>query len=297
MKSSLLFPILVACLLSASAVGQEVSPAGFKGRVRALSEYNYRPMDLNEYGANTAYRVLTQFDQHGKKLRQFNFNRDGSLRSKSVFKYDKHGNLIEERNFDAGGKYQYAIKFARDRKGRETERKEYGANGLVSQKANLYYDHDDNLEKEETFDLDNHLVGRALWKYDGEGRPVEEAVFDMLELETRRTAFIYDSVGNLIEQRDKYYDIVLKVEYGYDPYGNVTEEKHYNAEGILDKRIEYKYDDKGNYVLENLYSAEGRLRKSFTYTNIYDKMGNLVQKIQNDGNHDRIVEKRELLYY
>ncbi len=163
--------------------------------------------------------------------------------------------------------------------------------------TNSFADENGNIVMEESFDATNHLVNRATWKYDTLNNPIVEKTYDADETETRKSLFKYDNTGKMIEARNIYYGIMLRITYKYDATGNMVEERNYNAEGVQDKRIVYKYDDKGNETEQVFYSTDGKPQKTIAYRNQYDKMGNLLRKIQIDDGREITITRREIAYY
>jgi YD repeat-containing protein len=103
--SSLLFCL---CISVQGLRAQDVVTDGFSGRIKVLTEYNYKALGLTAFETKTGYKSTVKYDEQGRKLREFSYNPDGSVSSKSVFKTDEAGHVTEERNYDANGKYQYA---------------------------------------------------------------------------------------------------------------------------------------------------------------------------------------------
>jgi len=179
-----------------------------------------------------------------------------------AYEYDEAGNLLTRVN-PAGGVTTY----------------DYNADGLVQaitnvagQTSELRYDRQYNLQ---TVIFPNRA--RVTFYYDALGRcieltnPLDATQYRKYNLLGKITEFrdadgtvrqlVYDSMGNVVEAKDKYYDVKLK----YNFFGDVTRRSQgdtsvsfvYDTQGQLNavvnehaERYNYELDSEGNVIIE-----------------------------------------------
>jgi YD repeat-containing protein len=294
--------LICCCLLAAfahadAAAQYSVAEYGLNGRVKSLVEYNYTAFDIGNLQNNSIYKIMSRFDEQGKKIRQVTWTPDGLISSRTNYSYDEDGLLTAERNYDGDGHYTSADLYSYDRKGREVLRKQYAPDGNIYMKTSSEYDGRGNLIVEESYDAYKDLAGRAKWRYDTSGNPIMEAVFNADDTLTRKTTYEYDGRGNMVAMNNTIFGLTSRTVYTYNDKDQKTEERHYNAEKIPDTRITYKYDDQGNETEQNYYSADNKLQRTITYRNEYDRYGNLVRKVQIGNGRQITILRKEIAYY
>lgn len=238
--------------------------------------------------------------------------RDGSnkLLIAKVYECDSFGNPILERREGDFGVFSIRRKFSKNR--------------LISEQR------DDGLGYEYAYLKDTHLLTSKITL--SNRAPV------------RKTTYIYDDANNLVEEREedrtitKYSlyqqgkhlhkvewkeekdwggNLIHKIRYIYDLWGNIKKEEHYGSDGKIAYEIQKTYNSKGNLLNETnplgqtatyQYDERGRLVKEIPFSQkltvyrTFDAKGRMV--LLKEGNHktsfvynasDEIIEKTDYL--
>lgn len=151
-------------------------------------------------------------------------------------------------------------------------------------------DSDGNVIYERTYDENNNLLmdkqylenggsETRKYEYDKNGKLYQSYFYDVNNVEYLSFQRTYDTNGNIITQKGEEYI----TEYTYDSAGRIVKEVE-TSEGVV-------------RVIENVYNADGRIVKSTfsvddTYSNTtqysYDESGNLIYKLQEDSDGEKI---------
>jgi hypothetical protein len=280
------------------AQGTAVMTYGLAGKIKNLTVYNFRPEDGNTAEQDEeAYKVTTAFNENGRRIAEYRYGIDGMLNSKLVCRYNRSGRLTQERSYDANGKLRFANTMQYDARGNEITRRSFSKDRSMFLKTVLYYDDSDNVIKETTLGPGKRALSTATWKYNKSNEPIEEITYDADNIKTRRSLYKYNSKHNLVEDKSSYYGITLTTTYAWDSVGHMIEECTYNAKHEPEKKMKYTYNAEGQETSQLIYNGDGLLQRTVTYRNEYDRMRNLVRKVQIAEGKETVIVLKEIVYY
>ena len=129
---------------------------------------------------------------------------------------------------------------------------------------------------------DGQLVFKLYLHYDAAGHVSSAVSFDADDNQTGAVDVVWDgdyySTDYIITHETGQ---LLRVEYSRDENGYITDEKHYDMEGVLRDEFQYEYDDKGSctytyYYHDGVLMSESSSRCEYEYdskgrvTRLYD---------------------------
>jgi RHS repeat-associated protein len=260
----------------------------------------------------------------------------GKLYNQKLFTYDAKQHISKVETKDDKGNILFTKKYECDKFGNPiletcigdfgtfSIKRSFSKNRLISEKR------DDGLGFEYTYLGDTHLVTSKITLMDD--RPIRKALYS------------YDNANNLIEEKEegqtiiKYHlyqegpylhriewkeeidwdgNLIHKVRYSYDRFGNIAKEEHYGADGKFAYSIDKIYDEKGNLVEETnpinqtatyIYDARSRPIKEIPFSQrltidrTFDNKGRIT--LLKEGDHetqftynamDELIEKTDYL--
>lgn len=152
---------------------------------------------------------------------------------------------------------------------------DYEGNESV-QTTETQYDDNGNVSQIE-ISVAGTAVSRTTYTYDDNGNVLTAS--NVTSLGTVSTSYTYDENGNVIskEEDDGSTGEFTRTEYAYDERSYVTEERTYDAEGVLQSSIRYAYeaDDSGRTL--TYYGADGEPTGEVE-TYVYDEHGNVIEQ-------------------
>ncbi len=276
-------------------------------------------------GTSTVYQfskellltAIQYFDEQGKLRKQKKFHWTENQWLKNTTLEDEKGNRLYKREyaFDSFGN-PILETFKGDLRGLgeheaysiEREFSKDGRNLLLSEQegkkiTSYKYLPKTNLITEKNIQEGNRVLLRETYSYDPSHNLILKTEDDGAE--RRITQYVLRQEAPFLHMPEQIKEQIIEksaekvlrtTHLFYDSYGNVTQEKIYDSDGVLAYTILKKYDKYGN-----LLSETNPLDQIATYT--YDKQNRLIQStpfsgnLQEDRKYDtkgRLVELREI---
>lgn len=208
------------------------------------------------------------------------------------FHFDVHEKLIEESEYDRNGKLEVRTLYR------------YNSLGLVSEQ--IYYDSwNELIERHQFFFDDNGLLLKSEVEYSNGskfiktysftalGQADEVIITDENDMFQGREVYHFGASGQKLEaiEMDESNIEVLRHTMKYNDDQNLIDECIYRN-SILENQHVYEYDMSGNLSLSRSYDGAGKLLQSTNH--IYNISGQLVEvRVNNPSNSTEMIEKYE----
>lgn len=201
--------------------------------------------------------IKRKFNENNKVIKESEFDRDGILMNRKIFKYNYSGHCIEEVQYD------------------------YDENQNES-KLRIVYTYDEGLIiNEKYFDSNDNFEQEIIYNYSTNGKLLYKEFLDKDGNCKFKEIYKYDTNDNLTEVLSQNSEGLSKVIKKYDLKGNLIEELD-----IMSEKIIYEYDSNNNLIRK--ISNNGELK----YTYKYDKNNNLIEERRYYDNDERITSVR-----
>lgn len=270
-----------------------------KGQIQDKVVYVYNPSGMEtgvtDYGSPgniVNSKVSKQFDSHGNKIEQSDYDYTGTV--KTNYKYDSKGNLIEEAiaNFN---KYTYTYD-AQNKLLEKSLLKKYIKGFQLESKDILKYDEKGNRVEWAAYNGDGSLHSMTQYKYDDNNNIIEQFYKSPDGKSDSRVVTKYDINNNKIECSS--YDLRGRLSdhstTKYNQNNTISESnRSYSYESDPNvKYIEiYRYDNNGNEIEYSFGTS------STTYKYEFDKAVNWVKKTGYQNNRTTSLIERTIEYY
>lgn len=178
----------------------------------------------------------------------------------------------------------------------------YTGNSQTPESKTIYtYNAEGDVVGEVEYDANRKLTKRTIYNYGPNNKAEELLVYNSVGELTQRAVYKYNADTNAKEQMLVYDgNGVLSQTFTYNANGQKVENKCY-SNGQLESSYVWEYDARGTVIYSCGYE-HGEWGSSVTgcnkVTNIYDEAGNLVEWIDNDGEHsgtDKYDDEGKLL--
>lgn len=186
---------------------------------------------------NPLKKVKYIYDNKGNPIEKTEYNNDGLLKSKNIYKYDNDKKVIEEIENNLKINYEYNNRGKLERG--------YSNVGSTEYK----YDKNDYLIEEIDYSKDGNKSGKRTYSYE-KGKLKELCEYSGKEtIQSKKTTYNYDNNGNLIEEK------IL-----YSQYETLNNDRAYmyNDKNNLIKEI-YTCDNYTNTILY-IYDSNNKIR-------------------------------------
>ncbi|HNW98398.1 MAG TPA: GYF domain-containing protein [Bacteroidales bacterium] len=273
------------------------------GKVKSLKISSYAANgNFNECQKNDMiYSDLLIFNKQGNIVEKYEYNRDGSLFDKYIYKYNTQGKKTEENRYDSNDILFNTIKYKYDINNNLIEEVEnehlknknsvditlrdfrHNSKNYIINYSSFYskdtykYDNKNNRIEERSYTSDTATITLITYKYDENGNEIEYNYNSSLG--SNKVTFKYDDNGNKIEasfNNDVIRDGKYKYTYKYDDNGNEIEECEFKLNGSFSSKRTFEYDDNGNKIEEIKYNADGSI--STKEISKYDNENNLTEE-------------------
>jgi len=263
---------------------------------------------------------------------------EGRLVNKKSYGYDSKQHLQSLTISDGEGQIVIAREFECDKAGnpiKETVSGDFGSYSVIrqfDQNRLVFENWDTGLQYAYTY-LGNSRLLTAKKTLDS-GKCLRETVYEydkwnnlITKTEVGKTITTYSRYQTqphlhrieLEEKRDVNGNLLYKIHYQYDRWGNVAEEEHFDANGTFAYKIQRQYNESGDLLSESnplnqtaafRYDARGRctyeepISNQLVIDREYDDKGNLLLLRENDwetryryNSSDELIEKTDHLGY
>ena len=258
--------ILIISLLSCESkkeLNNDLKELNIHGEVKQIKNQYYGAkesfgeIEKGEFGGV----LIKIFNDDGNQIEEKNYNPDGSVNHKIIFKYDNKGLKTEKRPYNKDGNPFNYYKYSYNTFNQIISEIwfDYSNNEIV-QKKTFEYDEKGNLVTQTVYSPDN-ISAISKYNYDDLGRKFEYNYYDRNGLLKWIRKYNYDDSNRLLENIsiDSYSkEMTRKTGYKYDAFGNVNEESKYNSDSSLKERtvFEYYYDKNNNWTKKITYKNE-----------------------------------------
>jgi hypothetical protein len=215
-----------------------------------------KQIDFNRDGS-VAQTIVYNYDSEGRRIGYEDYVAGLSTPRKHIYKLDKDGNRVEYRIVQPTGKdgdERYTYKY--DTKGKLVAEELYHKTSLISRNENTYDPHG-RLISQTSYNPDSTVSMRIIVSLAPDGKPVARTRHDG-DLLTYRVGYTYDNKRRLVEvettgswvETDFTSEdhITGKVVYVYKGKDRAKEMLIYNQDGSLRERVAIDYDSHGNWT-------------------------------------------------
>ncbi|OPZ97421.1 MAG: hypothetical protein BWY70_01507 [Bacteroidetes bacterium ADurb.Bin408] len=220
------------------------------------------------------------FNNRGNIVERYEYQPDGSLDRKTVWKYNKKGQKTE------------ALVVLSD--------KFYKSSSLETK--NLYkYDTRMNITEQSIYESggkrDGAFTGKMIFKFDSSDKLTEKNIYFAEDKLYTKTKFVYDARRNKTEENIYNTEgaLIRKIQYKYNEQGQLTESGEYNPDGILFSKTKFKYNTQGQLECEHTYSTDGNLDTKCLYE--YDEKGNWTKAVKYKNDIPQYIRERIIEYF
>ena len=216
--------------------------------------------------------------------------------------FNDDGNQIEEKNYNTDGSVNHKIIFKYNNKGLKTEKRPYHKDG----KPFNYYNYSYNTANQMISDIwfnysNNEIVEKHTYEYDAKGNLITETTYSRNSLSFRANSkYKYDDLGRKIEYNYYGRNGILKWirKYNYDDNNRLLENILIDSDSKeMTRKTGYKYDDFGNVNEKSEYNSDGSLKERTVFEYSYDKKNNWTKKITFKNEVPTYYKEREIIYF
>lgn len=245
---------------------------------------NVKQIKNKYYGAKESFGEIEKGKFNGVLIKIFNYE----------------GNQIKEKNYNTDGSVNVKIIFKYNNKGLKTEERPYGKDGTPYNYFNYSYNNVNQIISETLFHISKKtIIHKDSFEYDKKGNLITETSYNSKKMQAV-SRYKYDGLSRKIEYN--YYGIngLLKWirKYNYDDNNRLLENisiDSYSKE--MKRKTGYKYDDFGNVNEKSEYDADGSLKERTVYEYEYDKNNNWIKKITYNNEVPESILEREFIYF
>lgn len=316
MRSVLTFILACAsCAVVSAQAKTDRELAGLRGAVKSVKTEAVEFTPKEGGGSVEGKRVPAQsvaYDERGHRLRQVDYNHDGSVAQTLVYTFDERGRPTGYEEYtgtlDAPRRHVYVT----DEEGRRIEYRIVQPDGAGGEKYLYKYDAAGNLVEEALREHKGALVSRNTFAYDDAGRQLSQTRYDADGSLSSTYSITYDAHGKPVERvRHEGGILTYRIRYTYDSkrrlitqetVGSVLEADVPPTEAHAPGRVVYVYKGKDWPREAIAYDADGPVRERLAYE--YDSRGNWVKKTRiirpgtgPTARESRRVEYRTITYF
>lgn len=252
----------------------------------------------------------TTYDTRGNRMKQVDFNRDGSVAQTIVYTYDAEGRRLGYEDYMPGLSTARKHVYVLDASGKRVEYKIIQPTGAAADEKYLYkYDASGNRIAEELYHKTS-LISRNENSYDTQGRLISQTIYNPDGSVSSRIQNAMAADGKPT-QRTRYDGELLtyKVRYTYDSKGKLVEletvgsyvETDSSTEGLITGKVVYVYKGKDQPKETLIFNPDGSLREKIVVD--YDSQGNWTKRThrvpsgQNGKEIPQQIEYRTITYH
>ena len=155
---------------------------------------------------NLLWKVTTEY-KDGLKADVSEFDADGVLKSKTIFKY-KDGKLEDETGYETEGALVWKTIYKYNEDGTQSSILHYNADGSLDEEQIFDYSEDGKIANIKYFDAFTSSSTKKVFRYDGNGVLTEITTYDNSDKIKNRLVIKYDTVGNVVKMTE--YNIADK---------------------------------------------------------------------------------------
>lgn len=278
-----------------------------KGKVKSITEISYEAKDrfgkIEKISRKRKYDFIydyqKKYDIEGYMIENKEFNSDGSLKSKIIYKYDDMGKLIEGNENNSDGSFLKCYINIYNDKGVIIETNYYNTIGNIETKYTYKYDKRGNKIETNEYNSDGNIETKYIYKYDDKGNKVEENKYNSDGILKTKYIFKYDNKGYLLEKNTFYsegLETITKYDYQFDDIRNKIISKNYLYENYSYKVVDI-FDKSGNEVETIFYDEYEVITSHYTYEYEFDEQKNWIKKIEFKNQTPTYLLEREIVYF
>lgn len=154
-----------------------VGTAQSKKEIKKFKIKSTTVMLADAVSASEIRNSFSKFDTDGNVIEDIEYNRDGSIKKREVFKYNKNGDVMEEMVI-SNGKFKKKIAYKYNAKNEKVEEIHYDDKDNVIEKHVNTFDALGNKTLETITDAKGTLLRRIVTTYNPKGLKTEKKIFD-----------------------------------------------------------------------------------------------------------------------
>ncbi|MCI1209097.1 MAG: hypothetical protein LKF96_06610 [Treponema sp.] len=186
--------------------GREIASEEFNPQNEPVDKVTYEYDEKGNLAAQTAYdadatvewKIISTRDANGNKTDDSEYNKNGTLKGKSIYKYLDDGS-VDESYYNGDGALIWKNISSFDKAGRKTEENRYAADGSLDEKLEYTYDDTGRVSEILHSGVDAAQTEREVYLYDKAGLLTELALYNENNEKTQRKFYKYDDKGNVIK--------------------------------------------------------------------------------------------------
>lgn len=235
-------------------------------------------------GPRVSQHTVT-YDERGNKVKQVEFNRDGSVAQTIVYSYDAEGRSVGYEDYAAGLSTPRKHIYTLDQKGHRIEYRIMQPDGKAGDEKYVYkYDSNGNRVAEELYHKTS-LISRNENTYDAQGRLISQISYDPDSTVSSRIRVSLAQDGKPIERTRHDGDLLTyRVRYTYDSKRRPVEvattgsyvDTDSSSEGHITGKVVYVYKGKDQPKEMLIYNPDGSLRERVVID--YDSRANWTRR-------------------
>ena len=250
-------------------------------KIRKLSVHRFADVGMDEFDPVTeiedALKIReVDYDEHGKVLKETEFNEEGEPAEMFLRTYDEKGNILELQHYYEGELSETTHYGYNEALLPVKERLSYADGGVLI--TEYVYNSEGNVLEKKVCDSDGTVESIELNTYLGK-QLISTEKFDGANVlkESRKLKWHPEKEDELSEELNIDHDAKteLRTVYLDNETGSIT----YNKEGKVHTRQKVMYDEKKR-VTENIIST---FSGNYNYTYGYDENDNVIEEIRTQG--------------
>ena len=245
-----------------------------KGGFRECTYYSYK-YKFGKLQIKTKHKEkYSRYDELGNLIEEIDYNEDGSLLSRNIYKYDLNRNIIENTSYNNEDFWLNEIYIYND-KDSLIEDSYCSEDGKVLRTQKL----NEKENRIEAFSYNENGKPKIIetTTLNKNGDLIEDIAYNDNDTIISKITIQYDEKGNDIGQFYKLSGIVhvnTTIHNVYDNNGNITKKTTYDKLHLDSTIIIFKYDDK-NHMIEEFSNYD-----SIKTTYKYDEIGNIIERTE-----------------
>ncbi len=187
---------------------------------------------------------ITRYDAKGNKIEAMDYDNDGNVIKKTVYKYNEKDLETEYIEYDAVDNITARHENKYDKKDNVIEEIFYGKNNEITYIRNCKYDAQDNMSEYTLLDKNKKNLGVWKYKYDARGNKSEVEVYNATGQYNGKYSYIYSANDEMLEMYtySKINKIAGRNSFKYDAKNLMSEAIVYNPEGKASSWKRFSYD-------------------------------------------------------
>lgn len=145
---------------------------------------------------NVVWKMVTTFDDKGKKIDDSSYEPNGVLTGKTIYKYTG-ADLTDESYYNGNGALTWKNIYKYNDRGLCIENASYFSDGTLNVRKTFKYNEAGSISEVDIYNADDTLSGKEVYRYDADNVLTEFATYTPDNAPLTREFFKYETNGNL----------------------------------------------------------------------------------------------------